>query len=177
MSASPEEVAQQFETAKRLVEEVIVKLGLEPGKLRGEHTPGLATWTIQRGSAAILLSVAKSDRGDEAFLRAISPVMTLPPEGKLPALFRRLLELNGHGLANAAFGIVSDRIVVKSERPTAFLTRPKSSRSFAPLRGGRHVRRSSGQRVRRRACFRREGHLTGASARWVLFEEKVTERP
>jgi hypothetical protein len=121
MSASPEEVAKQFETAKRLVEEVIVKLGLEPAKLRGSDTTGLITWTIQRGSAAILVSVAKSDRGDEAFLRAISPIMTLPPEAKVPALFRRLLELNGHGLANAAFGIVNDRIVVKSERPTAGL--------------------------------------------------------
>jgi len=121
MSASPEEVAKQFETAKRLVEEVIVKLGLEPAKLRGDDSAGLSTWTIQRGSAAILVSVAKSDRGDEAFLRAISPVMTLPAEAKVPALFRRLLELNGHGLANAAFGIVNDRIVVKSERPTAFL--------------------------------------------------------
>ena len=121
MSASPEEVAKQFETAKTLVEEVIVKLGLEPAKLRGTATPALSTWTIQRGSAAILVSVAKSDRGDEAFLRAISPIMTLPPDGKVPALFRRLLELNGHGLANAAFGIISDRIVVKSERPTAFL--------------------------------------------------------
>jgi hypothetical protein len=121
MSASPEEVAKQFETAKRLVEEVIVKLGLEPAKLRGAENTGLTTWTIQRGSAAILVSVAKSDRGDEAFLRAISPIMTLPAEAKLPALFRRLLELNGHGLANAAFGIVSEQIVVKSERPTAFL--------------------------------------------------------
>ena len=121
MSASPEEVAKQFETAKRLVEEVIVKLGLEPAKLRGSDSTSLITWTIQRGSAAILVSVAKSDRGDEAFLRAISPIMTLPPEAKVPALFRRLLELNGHGLANAAFGIVNDRIVVKSERPTAGL--------------------------------------------------------
>ena len=121
MSASPEEVAKRFENAKTLVEEVIVKLGLDPAKLRGTATPALATWTIQRGSAAILVSVAKSDRGDEAFLRAISPIMTLPSDGKVPALFRRLLELNGHGLANAAFGIIHDRIVVKSERPTAFL--------------------------------------------------------
>src|SRR5262245_25898141 len=101
MSASPEEVAKQVDAAKGLVEDVIRKIGLDPTKLLGEDKPGIATWTIQRGSAVILVSVAKSDRGDEAFLRAISPVMTLPPEAKLPALFRRLLELNGHGLANA----------------------------------------------------------------------------
>jgi hypothetical protein len=121
MSAPTEEVAKQFETAKGLVEEVIVKLGLDPSKVRGTDSPSLVTWTIQRGSAAVLLSVAKNDRGDECFLRAISPIMTLPPEPKVPALFRRLLELNGHGLANAAFGLMNDRVVVKSERPTAFL--------------------------------------------------------
>ncbi len=118
MSASPEEVAKQFESAKRLVEEVIVKLGFDPAKLRGADNAGLSTWTIQRGSAAVLVSVAKSDRGDEAFLRATSPVMTLPDDPQVSPLFRRLLELNGQGLANAAFGIVNDRVVVKSERPT-----------------------------------------------------------
>src|SRR5450432_550946 len=111
MSASSEEVAKQFESAKKLVEEVIVKLGLDPAKLRGTDNAGLSTWTIQRGSAAVLVSVAKSDRGDEAFLRAISPIMTLPDDPKVSPLFRRLLELNGQGLAHAAFGIVNARVV------------------------------------------------------------------
>jgi anti-sigma factor RsiW len=34
------------------------------------------------------------------------------------ALFRRLLEINAGGLANAAFGLVGDRVVAVSERPT-----------------------------------------------------------
>jgi hypothetical protein len=34
------------------------------------------------------------------------------------ALFARLLELNGTGLANCAFGTAGDRVVVVSERPT-----------------------------------------------------------
>ncbi len=121
MSASPEEVAIEFEIAKKLIENVITHLGLDPVKVRGKDEPDLVTWTIQRGSAAILVSIAKNDRGDAASLRAISPIMSLPPEAKVLPLFRRLLELNGHGLVNSAFGIVNDKVVVKSERPTAFL--------------------------------------------------------
>src|SRR5256885_16294647 len=121
MSSSPEEVAAQFATAKRLVEDVIVKLGLEPGKVLGQSDENIASWSIRRGSAATTVSVAKSDRGDAAYLRAVSQVMTLPPERGLLPFFRRLLELNGQGLVNAAFGIVDDRVVVKSERPTDFL--------------------------------------------------------
>jgi type III secretion system-like peptide-binding chaperone len=121
MSSSPEEVAAQFDTARKLVEEVVIRLGLDPAKVRGESGPDLINWSIQRGSAVILVSVAKNDRGDAASLSAVSPIMSLPPEPDLLPFFRRLLELNGHGLINAAFGLVGDRVVVKSERPTAFL--------------------------------------------------------
>jgi type III secretion system-like peptide-binding chaperone len=121
MSSSPEEVAAEFDKAKQLVEAVVARLGLDPDKVRGDDGPDLVTWSIQRGSAVVLVAIAKSDRGDSASLRVVSPIMSLPPEQKLPAFFRRLLELNGHGLVNAAFGIVRDRVVVKSERPTAFL--------------------------------------------------------
>src|SRR5438067_2136538 len=121
MSSSPEEVAAEFDTAKRLVEEVVARLGLDPNEVRGENRADFVTWSIQRGSAVVMVSVAKSDRGDAASLRAISPLMTLPPEEKRLVFFRRLLELNGQGLVNASFGLVGDRVVVKSERPTAFL--------------------------------------------------------
>ena len=121
MSSSPEEVAAEFDDAKRLVEEVVARLGLAPEKVRIEDRDDLVTWSIQRGSAAILISIAKNDRGDSASLRAVSPLMSLPPDDKLLPFFRRLLELNGHGLVNASFGLVGDRVVVKSERPTAFL--------------------------------------------------------
>ena len=44
--------------------------------------------------------------------------MTLPDEAKRAELYKHLLELNAQGLANAAFGLVSDRVVAVSERPT-----------------------------------------------------------
>jgi len=121
MSSSPEEVAAEFDKAKELVESVVARLGLDPQKVRGDDRADLVTWSIQRGSAVVLVAVSKSDRGDSASLRVISPIMSLPPEAKHQPFFRRLLELNGHGLVNAAFGLVGDRVVVKSERPTAFL--------------------------------------------------------
>jgi hypothetical protein len=121
MSSSPEEIAAEFDTASKLVDEVVVRLGLDPAKVRGESTATSASWSIQRGSAGIQVSVAKSDRGDTVYLRAVSPIMSLPPESLLLPLFRRLLELNGRGLVNAAFAVVDDRVVVKSERPTSFL--------------------------------------------------------
>jgi hypothetical protein len=120
MSSSSAEIAVQFDAATRLVEDVMGRLGLDAANLRANDGPDVATWTVQRGSATILVSVAKSDLGEAAYFRAISPLMSLPSGDPLP-LFRRLLELNGRGLINASFGIVGDRVVAKSERPTAFL--------------------------------------------------------
>ena len=37
--------------------------------------------------------------------------MTLPDASKREALFKHLLELNAQGLANAAFGLVNERVV------------------------------------------------------------------
>lgn len=121
MGHSSSDVEAEFQGAKKLVESVIAKLGLDPAKLRGKNEADLATWSFQRGSAHVLVTVSKSDRGDGAYLRAVSPVMTMPPQDKLAAFYRRLLELNAQGLVNAAFGIIDDRVVVTSERPTSGL--------------------------------------------------------
>jgi T3SS (YopN, CesT) and YbjN peptide-binding chaperone 1 len=114
------DVQTQFEGARKLVEEVIASLGLDPSAVRSRESETHVSWGLKRGSAAILVSVFKSDRGDAAFLRAVSPVMTMPDGDRL-ALYQRLLELNGQGLVNAAFGISGERIVVKSERPASWL--------------------------------------------------------
>lgn len=121
MAQGSGDVEAEFQKAKTLVEDVIKKLGLDPTKLRGKATDDLATWTFTRGSAQVLVTVSKSERGDGAFLRAVSPIMTMPPADRLLAFYRRLLELNASGLVNAAFGIVDDQIVAASERPTVGL--------------------------------------------------------
>lgn len=112
-------MSTEFDKAKQLVEDTIRKLGLDPTSTRAQ-APGTtqAAWTLKRGSASVLVTVTHHEEENETFLRVASPVVTLPPDkSKHEALFRRLLEINAAGLANAAFGLVGDRIVAVSERP------------------------------------------------------------
>jgi anti-sigma factor RsiW len=112
-------VDSEFENAKTLVEATIRKLGLDPATTRAPAAgEGQAAWTLKRGSASVLVAVTRHEGEGKAYLRVASPVVTLPADASkhLP-LCRRLLELNAAGLANAAFGLIGDRVVVVSERP------------------------------------------------------------
>jgi hypothetical protein len=114
-------VANDFVGAKTLVEDAIRGLGVDPKVAVAKEGADHASWSLRRGSAAILVSLASRDSGHGGlvalYLRVISPVMTLPPDGKREPLYRHLLELNAQGLANAAFGVVGERVVAVSERP------------------------------------------------------------
>ena len=112
---------EEFDRAKELVEKTIQRLGIDPVAARAKDTPMTASWTFQRGSAAILVNLTQRKEDDLLYLRVISPIMTLPEAPARDALFVRLLELNGKGLANCAFGLIGDRVVVVSERPAAGL--------------------------------------------------------
>jgi len=111
-----------FEKAKGLVEATIGKLGLDAA---GCRAPGSATqqaWTLKRGSVSVLVTVTAHQDEKTTYVRVASPVVTLPADtGKHAALFRRILELNASGLANAAFGLIGERVVAVSERPAAGL--------------------------------------------------------
>jgi hypothetical protein len=107
-----------FENAKSLVEATIAKLGVDPATTRVPAGPQAAAWTLKRGSASVLVTVTRHDDENATYLRVASPVVTLPADPSVhTALFRKLLEMNGAGLANAAFGLVGDRVVAVSERP------------------------------------------------------------
>ena len=108
---------QDFDQAKAIVETTIKKLGIDPSVATAKTAPTACSWTFQRGSAAILVNLTRRKEDEKLYLRVISPVMTLPGEDVRLSLFTRLLELNGKGLANCAFGLVGDRVVVVSERP------------------------------------------------------------
>jgi len=117
-------LGDDFAGIKALVETAIQTLGVSAASARAKEGEGHASWTLQRGSAAILIALATRETGSgqrAVFLRVISPVMTLPDASKREALYKHLLELNAgvnSALANAAFGLVNDRVVVVSERPT-----------------------------------------------------------
>jgi hypothetical protein len=108
---------EEFDRAKDLVEQTIKRLGIDPTGARAKEAPLAVSWTFQRGSAAILVNLTHRKEDGKLYLRVISPVMTLPEPARREALYVRLLELNGKGLANCGFGLVGDRVVVVSERP------------------------------------------------------------
>ncbi len=119
----------EFKRARALVEEVVRGLGIDPTNALAKSDATSATWTVQRGSAPILITLgtrpAPPSGEPRTFLRVVSPVLTLqegPPASHEP-LFRHVLELNAAGLANAAFGLIDQRIVAVSERPTEDLSR------------------------------------------------------
>jgi hypothetical protein len=117
-----EDVDNDNEKAKKLVEATIRTLGLDPTATRAEGSDTHAAWTLKRGSASVLVSVSKLEQEQTTYVRVASPVVTLPADpSKHLALYRKLLELNAAGLANAAFGVAGDRVVAVCERPAAGL--------------------------------------------------------
>jgi len=108
---------EEFDRAKELVEATIKSLGIDPVAARAKDAPSTVSWTFQRGSAALLVNLTQRREDELLYFRVVSPVMTLPEAAKRDALFVHLLELNGKGLANCAFGLIGDRVVVVSERP------------------------------------------------------------
>jgi hypothetical protein len=115
-------VDDDFEKAKTLVEATIRTLCLDPSATRAEGSAVHATWTLKRGSASVLVSVCKQTQEQTTYLRVASPVVMLPADpSKHLALYRKLLELNAAGLANAAFGLAGERVVAVCERPASGL--------------------------------------------------------
>lgn len=113
----------EFETAKTLVEGAIRKLGIDPATCTAPAGPhgsvaSVAAWTLKRGSASVLVTVTRHEDENATYLRVASPVVGLPADASVhPALFKKLLEMNGAGLSNAAFGLIGERVVAVSERP------------------------------------------------------------
>jgi hypothetical protein len=115
-----------FEAARKLVEHTLRGVGLDPEKVRAKSDATQVSWSLKRGSASVLVSVhgggGSASGPAKSWLRVAASVMMAPAEGdKRTALFQKLLELNAQDLANAAFALVSDRVIVVSERPTAGL--------------------------------------------------------
>jgi hypothetical protein len=105
-----------FAKTKGTVEATLTKLGLDPAKSLVKATDDQASYTLMRGSASVLVTVVHRTEQNAVFLRVASPVMT-PADDKRDALYKRLLEMNAGGLANASFGLLNDKVVVVSERP------------------------------------------------------------
>jgi len=105
-----------FGKTKDTVEATLKKLGLDPKQAMVKASDDVASYTLQRGSASVLVTVVHRPEQKTVFLRVASPVL-VPAEDKREALYKRLLELNAAGLANASFGLLHDKVVAISERP------------------------------------------------------------
>lgn len=106
--------------AKKLVEETIEKLGIDPetAKIPGDATT--AAYALKRGSARVIVAVHGT--GSDGTLRVVAPVVRIPADAsKQLAFFRRLLEMNGREVQGAAFGLFGDDAVVIVERPVVDL--------------------------------------------------------
>jgi len=110
-----------FIRTKQLVERVIAKLGLSPEKSKVADGADQVSWTLLRGSAHVLVTVAHRPEQKGTFFRVAAPVLIVATDRPVEPLFRRLLELNAGGLVNASFGLIGDKVVAVSERPVAGL--------------------------------------------------------
>lgn len=109
-------------TPRQLIEEMLLGAGIEPSRALVKDEPGRVSWSLRRGSANVLVALLGEGTTEVARLRVAASLLLLPEDaGARTGLYRRLLELNGSGLANAAFGVVGDRVVAISERPTTGL--------------------------------------------------------
>ncbi|MSP60947.1 MAG: hypothetical protein EXR72_11500 [Myxococcales bacterium] len=107
---------QNFDLCRKMIEQVIQALGLDPAKNRRElDDENRLCWKLRRGSAAVYIFLQASD--DANYLQVVSPLMTVP-EGKEVALFRRLLELNADALYGLAFGLRGNLVQLSSDRTT-----------------------------------------------------------
>jgi hypothetical protein len=109
-------LVELFEKTKDTVEATLTKLGLDPKQARVKATDDQVSYTLMRGSASVLVTVVHRVEQKAVFLRVASPVL-VPAEENREGLYKRLLELNAAGLANAAFGLLGSNVVVISERP------------------------------------------------------------
>lgn len=105
---------------RRMVEEVISELGMDPGESRMPTDEGSFAWGLMKGSAEVFIFVLPGADPDAYHsIQVVSPVMTLPGDsGHQNALFRRLLELNAQVISGAAFGLKGQTVMLVCDRST-----------------------------------------------------------
>jgi len=117
MALFEDQSAEQLRLAAALVEQTVRALGIDPAAARVTTTDGSSAWALKRGSASILVVLHGPREGEpDGTIRVVAPVIRLPAPPMRPALFERLLVLNGRELLGVAFGVVGDEVVVLSER-------------------------------------------------------------
>lgn len=94
-----------------IVEQAIVKIGLDPNKFRGEQA---GEWTLHRGNYSIWIDVWNDPVEAVAYLQVVAPVMEIPEESQA-VLFKELLQINLQ-LCGVAFAVHGEKVVLKGTR-------------------------------------------------------------
>ncbi len=115
----PSPMTDAISRARKLVEDTIQKLGIDPSTTRIPGDAETAAYALKRGSARVIVAVHGAPGGQaEGTFRVIAPVVRVPSDpAKHAPFYKRLLELNGRELQGAAFGLFSEDAVVIIERP------------------------------------------------------------
>lgn len=79
-------------------------------------------YKMRRGSVDVVAALSTEGRDGRAYVRVVAPVIVPPTDAtKRASLLERLLELNAHGMQNAAFGLSDGQVIAVSERPVTGL--------------------------------------------------------
>ena len=122
-----------LQKTRAIVEAAITKLGLDPKKSLVGEGEDQVSWTLARGSANVLITIVHRPEQKNVFFRVAAPVMEPNPSAPKEPLFRKLLEMNAGGLANAAFGLLGDKVVAVSERPAEGLDEKEADQMIRHL--------------------------------------------
>jgi len=125
--------SERLQATRAMVEGVIRKLGLDPAKAKITDDAQQTTWTLARGSAHVLVTVVHRPEQKNVFFRVAAPVMIPDPGKPREPLYKRLLEMNAGGLANASFGLAGDKVVSVSERPAEGLDEQEAEQMIRHL--------------------------------------------
>lgn len=113
LQAKNEKIVSVEECAS-MVLQLLAKCKVEPKSAEIEVEGGRG-WVITRGSASIIILIAKNEYIDDFTLEVYSPILKLPTQNILP-FYRRCLEINRY-LVNSALCVQKDDVIVMSERP------------------------------------------------------------
>ena len=94
-----------------LIDQVLKEFGLEDCKTQLSDGYG---WTLQKGSATIMIGLSKSPLIEEDTIKIFSPILRLP-KANLLAFYRRCLELND-SIIGCALSVDGPGVLVVTER-------------------------------------------------------------
>ena len=114
-----------LENYRDLIEDILSDLGIDPQEnLEEAQEKQRYSWCVRRGSANIFVELFSENQ--ESYFMVDCPILRLPPQERLEAFYRRLLELNDK-LVEAALVCRGNEIHLVGIRPLRGLDAEEAS--------------------------------------------------